>query len=486
MNMDGNVLFVTENEDLQKIYDAAEEAALKNIRTFGKYEVLVEGAGYPFVWLETQPMGGEMYAKRNIKVALNNQLIFMENQREDGRLPGIIRNVGNDVVPGYNHYQGYCFPYHAVNMYYLAEQNKDYLEFLYDVLERFDNHLWRERCNNDAGCLELWCEWDTGEDNCKRLADAPHEWEKSTPPEGFGRLPYHSMDIMGYSHEGRTALAEISEILNNGRQKFWQDKALEIRRKMKDYLWREDKGAFFDRDCNGDFIDCLFQGNIKAMYFGCMDAAMAERFIREHLFNPREFFTPMPLTSVAADDKYFENVAVNSWSGQVQSLNYQRIIRALENYGKYYELTVFAKKYFEAIIKNGFFPQQFDPFTGIAKRVSQNGGYGPAALSVLEFISRLYGVHINREEVWFGCHGGEHKTKYTQKWSNHEYTIEYDGKNACGFADKKRIFKVTPNVRVITDHSGNLKRIINTSKNENNAILNDRIIHLKGNEIKHF
>jgi hypothetical protein len=32
------------------------------------------------IWLETQPMGGEMYAKRNMEAGLNNQLLFMENQ----------------------------------------------------------------------------------------------------------------------------------------------------------------------------------------------------------------------------------------------------------------------------------------------------------------------------------------------------------------------------------------------------------------------
>ena len=35
------------------------------------------GGGYGNVWIERQPMGGEMYAKRNIEVALNNQIIFM-------------------------------------------------------------------------------------------------------------------------------------------------------------------------------------------------------------------------------------------------------------------------------------------------------------------------------------------------------------------------------------------------------------------------
>ena len=38
--------------------------------------VLVEGGGYEKIWLETQPMGGEMYALRNLEAAKNNVLLL--------------------------------------------------------------------------------------------------------------------------------------------------------------------------------------------------------------------------------------------------------------------------------------------------------------------------------------------------------------------------------------------------------------------------
>ena len=297
-------------------------------------------------------------------------------------------------------------------------------------------------------------------------------------------MEYYSMDIMAYSHEGRSALAEISAILENGKEEYWKEKASEVRKKMKDYLWREDKGAYYDRDCDENFVECLYLGNLKAMYYNCMDNDMAERFINEHIFNPDEFYTPLPLPAVAINDKYFENVPVNSWSGQVQSLNYQRLIRAFENYNKYYELTIFALKYFDAVIKNPFFPQQFDPFTGIAFDNPKGTEYGPSVLATLEYISRLYGIHINREEVWYGCFGGDYKTKYTQKWSTHKYTVEYDGEYVYGFADDKKIFTVTPSVRIITDYNGVVKKIINTSETDATVSLNGKEVVLVKNEVK--
>jgi hypothetical protein len=55
------------------------------------FPILVEGAQFHAAWLETQPMGGAMYATRNMRIAVNNQLVFMRTQRADGALPGQVR-----------------------------------------------------------------------------------------------------------------------------------------------------------------------------------------------------------------------------------------------------------------------------------------------------------------------------------------------------------------------------------------------------------
>ena len=52
--------FRTEDEKIQRVYDAAEEKCLLNLKRFGNDAVLVEGGGYEKIWLETQPMGGEI------------------------------------------------------------------------------------------------------------------------------------------------------------------------------------------------------------------------------------------------------------------------------------------------------------------------------------------------------------------------------------------------------------------------------------------
>ncbi len=126
---DTGVSFRTDDAALQRLFDTAEEKARLNLAWFGADQVLVEGGGYEKIWLETQPMGGEMYAKRHMTAALNNQLLFMRAQRADGRLPGSIQCMPDgSVEPQFNKFQGFCFPWHALNMYYWAKLDGNYLE----------------------------------------------------------------------------------------------------------------------------------------------------------------------------------------------------------------------------------------------------------------------------------------------------------------------------------------------------------------------
>ena len=148
------VAFHSADPALQKLFDTAEAKAQLNLQQFGPDQVLVEGGGYEKIWLETQPMVGEMYAKHNMTAALNNQLLFMRTQREDGRLPGSIQCMPDgSIEPQFNKFQGFCFPWPALNMYYWAQLDEDYLRLLAHTLEAFDAYLWRVRDSDGDGCL---------------------------------------------------------------------------------------------------------------------------------------------------------------------------------------------------------------------------------------------------------------------------------------------------------------------------------------------
>lgn len=142
MQANTGVRFETKDPLLSQLVKQAEEKCRLNIKNFGGDPVLVEGGGYEKIWLETQPMGGAMYASRDFATGLNNSLMFMRHQRADGRIPGSIAVIDGKVVPQFNKFQGFCFPEPALDLYYLGGKDAEYLAQLAKTLEAFDAYLW--------------------------------------------------------------------------------------------------------------------------------------------------------------------------------------------------------------------------------------------------------------------------------------------------------------------------------------------------------
>lgn len=454
------VMFSSSDLEEASIFALAEHQAMRNIKNFGGKKVMVEGGGYKKVWIETQPMGGEMYAKRDLSIALNNQLIFMEHQREDGRFPGAIELLADGTLePQYRQFQGFCFAEEALNMYYLIGEDKEYLHMLYSALRKFDNYLWSTRDSDGDGCLESWCQYDTGEDNSTRYRDAPRAWLSDTAPEGYQVVPIASMDFMGYSYVARTVLSKISKILHeNDEKEFWTRKAADVLKKMQQYLWDAQRGAYFDRDKNHKILPELIHNTLRTMYWGAITPDMARQFVVSHILNTAEFWTPMPLPSIAANDPLFRNVPTNNWSGQVEALTYQRALRAFERYGYVELIPILGRKFLRAVSEKGYFVQQFDPFTGkpsLDESADIPGTYGPAILSSLEYIARMHGVSLRENNVIWGAFGHS-QCKYTQFWNGNEYSIESNGVNAIARINNKCIFTMPTNMRVVTTLHGEI------------------------------
>ena len=494
-----SVEFETEDKELKFVYDEAERLLKENIKQFNDYRVIIEGSKYNGVWLETQPLGGEMYAKRDLQAALNNILIFMKYQRRDGRYPGMIVKSDNwwdGMRCIYDWMQGCFLPYPALKMYYHIGENKDYLKELYNSLKGYDDYLWKERDSDGDGCLESWCVWDTGEDNCTKhiLAGMPMcdfgPWGSSTAPKNTkkGWFPHESAEYMSYSYAMRKTLAKISEILENGESFEWERKAKQVQDKFKDYLWDDERKFSFDRDCNNDKMDIMLGSEIiKCMYGGIYTQEMADEFIKNHLLNPEEFWTPFPLPSIAVNDKYFHatreysncakevyeilgeetDIDDNSWSGPVEGLTYQRSIDAMLNYKHHAETVLIGEKLIELIKKNKIFPQQFNPFTGETCKNPPNG-YGPMVFAFLDYVSLICGVNVSYNEIYFSFAKNE-KFSYTQNIRNKNVSLESDGEISKAYVNGEEKFSFTSGVRVKTDVSGNILSVYGISPAEVSA-----------------
>jgi hypothetical protein len=487
------VSYSTTDVLLQNLFDLAERKAADNVRVFSpNYTVLVEGGEYPFVWLETQPMGGVMYAKRNLQIAHDNISIFLENQLKSGRIPGMIIPMNNNIwnlkdlqITDNGNLgvfsetlQGFFVPGPALELYYLLDRDTAYLSLISRSFEAYDTYLWKYRDSDGDGCLESWCQTDAGEDYLLRYDYAPFVWPFDYPPvEGKipndstfikkywvasqyknythdkNPMPVESIDVMCYSYTCRDVLAKISVLKKDGKEAYWRKKADEVLAKMMDYLWIPEKNAYFYRDKSNQIIPSLTHNNLRAMYFGAMTQQMADNFIGHHLLNPDEFWTLMPLPSIAANDPYFRNFPNNNWSGQPEGLTYQRAIKALENYGHFAEVTLIGNKLLGKIAQSKQFTQQFDPFT-----TGQNGqdGYGPTILAVLEYYSRMFGVYPENDTIHFNGLPSEHNYSYSQQLDKDNYKLVQDNKQITGLLNEREIFRSTAGIKVMTDRQGNI------------------------------
>ena len=456
------VAFQTSDKRLQALYDRCEALCRENLKPYDDRVVLQEGSQYKGVWLETQPMGGEMYAKRNMEAALNNILIFPHLQRPDGRYPGMIRDEGRmGIGVHYCWLQGFYLGIPALRMAYHLGLDKRYMRLMYDSIQRFDQYLWAYRDSNGDGLLESFCTWDTGEDHAQRFLaygaqDGGFGGEK--PPKGHGKLPYASMEMMGFSCQARLVLAEFARLLGSGEEAAWKRAAQEVRDRVYAALWDAGRGACFDRSCDGQPLPVLSHVNLRCMYHRLFSQEMADEFIQRHLMNPEEFYTPVPLPSTAANDPLYRSADSNNWSGPCQGLTYQRAADALLHYGHYAEAALLGRKWLDLLIRTGRLVQQYDPFDGTPGQAED--GYGPTMLAALEYISLLYGINIRYGRVLFGGVQDGSAFSYTQQYGNRQFTLIGKGTEMTASADGRELFTVQRGVSVETDLQGRIRRVV--------------------------
>ena len=471
----------TADAELARIVEKAEELCEKNKSSFCGIPVLREGAKYDGVWLETQPMGGEMYASRDALTALGNHLIFMKYQRRDGKMPGMISASypWRGVTPHHDWMQGDFFSRSALRMYYLIGRDKGYLELLYTALSDFDEYLWSNRDTDGDGCLETFCTWDTGDDNNTRLLTrgiGAHDHgcvRSEKAPTNVGDMPFESAEYMAYSYSQRTVLAEISDILGNGEGNLWREKARAVQKRFCEYLWDKERAAAFDRDKNNEMMYTLSLENVKCMYHGIFTQEMADEFISRHLMNPEEFFTPLPLPNIAINDPCFyldkernnlskenlekvlsicaSDISNNSWSGPAQGLSYQRAIDALLNYNHHAELTEIGRRWIANIKRQGIFAQQYNPFTGECEEGKD--GYGPTILSMLEYTSHLIGIDYASERFTLSSGISEADSSYALNLFENEYILTRSGGKAMLSRNGEEVLSFSSGVRVITNEA---------------------------------
>ena len=390
------ISFTTSDAHYQSRYQsaldtlAANTVELNGVPGPNPSPVLIEGSEYRGIWLECAPHEGLVYSHIRRDIARNNHMAFFKLQREDGQMPANMRSgsVGlaqiQMVVPI------------AATAWELAQQTRDeeLLATAYEACSRWDAWLRKYRDTRRTGLCEGFCTWDTGHDNSPRWAGMPnacpdHDARKCPPVAGLPRL---CPDLSATVYGGRVALARMARELGKGSEASrWQDDAESIRRLIVGRLYDADDACFYDLDAENRFV--RVRGDLITRVLGehVVDQRLFDLIYERQIHNPKSFWAPYPLPSIALDDPAFVRpIPRNSWGGASQALTALRAPRWMEHYGKPADLAHLMQQWVAALLRATEFRQQMDPLTG--EFTDGAPGYSPAALVLIDFTWRLAGV----------------------------------------------------------------------------------------------
>ncbi len=448
------------NEGLDATYRSALDTLQHNIQMVERFPrpVLLEGAEYPGVWLECAPLEGLAYEPYAPQIALNNHDVFFELQREDGYLPCSVKKTSTGtgqiqmVVP---------ITATAWDLYH-RNRNTGFLDRAYRACSRWDDWLMRYRNTRGTGLCEAFCTYDTGQDRSPRFAGKPNRCPNNDArlcPKVNG-LPYLAPDLSATVYGGRIALAQMARTMGRRSEEArWQEKAEQIRHAILSKLYDPETGAFYDRDSDGNFVKIRSVVITRVLGEHVPDQATFEHIYRLQIGNPHAFWPPYPIPSIAIDDPTFVRpIPRNSWGGASQALTALRTPRWMEHYGKYSDFRHLMEQWVNAIVRARAFLQQMDPETG--EFTPAAAGYSPAALVLLEFVRRLYGLRVTGEEIECNCRVPAGSTRCVSKAGAIELRNQ-PGRSEL-FIGARRALEIQGEVRLICTQSGMPLRAVGT------------------------
>ncbi len=393
-------VFSTGDMRWQQAYDRALDILARNVQVLPRFPqpVLIEGAEYAGIWQECGPLEALVYRHFRPDVARNSHMVFFELQRPDGQLPA--NNKQSDT--GFGQIQ-MVVPI-AATAWELAEATGDaeLLEKAYESCSRWDAWLMRYRNTRGTGLIEGFCTFDTGMDNSPRWAgmavQCPDKDARICPPNPA--LPRLCPDLSATVYGARVALASMALALGKkseaGR---WTEQAETIRSLILNKLYVAEEASFYDLDAQNNFVKVRSDVLSRVCGEHVVDASLFATMWEQQLGNPKAFWAPFPLPSIALNDPAFVRpIQRNSWGGPSQALTALRAGRWLDHYGRSAEFAHMMQQWCEALQRDMKFRQQIDPVSGDFTE-GDLPDYSPAALVFYDYTWRLAGICEEREEL---------------------------------------------------------------------------------------
>lgn len=378
---------------LADLFDTIPERLRGNTRNTGERStpVLLAGACYNGLWLEHN-QDCFFACELMPEIAWESIKIVMDYQQDDGLLPYSLRFSPFKV--GVSQLQT-VWPFARCALETARKLQLPEAEFakIYDAGLCYDNWLTTYRNCNQRGLVEMFCAFDTGHDDSKRVKDGgipnacPGAWAGNMPD--IPAMPVIAADLSATRYGGLTALAELAEMLDKPREAVkLKQQADDLKNAIMEYLYDKEDEFFYDRAPDGfrkyrtEHITRLFLNKV-------VDRELFDRIYNRYFTDENEFFSPYPIPSVSVSDPSFNaEHPKNCWGGNTQMLTLLRAILWMDHYGKGADLEEIMRRTLKAFLKfDNPFAQELHPVTGEPIGFGEN--YTPALLFFRECCKRL-------------------------------------------------------------------------------------------------
>ena len=245
----------------------------------------------------------------------------LAGQQKDGLIPGIIQfdAAGKPVFKNFKGFPPF-WPV-AVDEYVKVTGDTAFLDECHTALVKQIGWFEAKRAAPGGGFYYLDATtgpWESGMDEGVRYV--------RKPPGPAACVDATSHVYLMYDHAARWSRAVGKPAAGR------DEKAVALRKFIQTELWDDQAGFFFDawtvRDPKGRPM--AFEG-MWPVVVGAATPEQAKRVIDDHLLNPKEFFSPHPISTVSVSDPKFE---LRMWRGPAWNCMTYWAARGCERYDR--------------------------------------------------------------------------------------------------------------------------------------------------------
>lgn len=284
----------------------------------------------------------------------NGVTIFLDHQKPSGL---ISRSVPSNAYHDPEHVKPFLAQIALLVKEAYGEVDWILDEHYFACLKRYLDYWLVEMDLNANGLSEWMSSPHTGMDNQHERA-------------GFWLDRFsEGVDLNCYLVRELRAFAELSTLAGKDSLAVeYNHKAGELAERIRTLLWDDQEGFFYDRNArygqdlksthagwaaamnasNEEFIRVKSASGFTALWAGVATPRQAERMVKEHLFNSREFWTPYPVATLARSERWYSR----DWMPADLGCNWRAKVWMSTNYMIYHGLRAYGYQELASLLVN--------------------------------------------------------------------------------------------------------------------------------------